>query len=283
MFDALSSSAASAGPAPVEAARPGRFTAEVHAELRRLARPPREDLSILAGNALLVCACWFLLPLSARNWLFELHGRLAFAIVLESWMLADTPTTNLLGNDARAALTALPDRRQVRRLLHVKATALACVVGPVSALAGVAIAVRDGRYGAGVATTALLLAVPFGTTAISSWLGMLFPYHRRSLRWRWAHRRRWRQHLRWAALVVTPYTVVPMIYGVLVGPAVLAATRVHHRDRFHHLSGPSLFIGCLVACVLAAIVYVLGSQVAAWLAVRRARTLQAYLADPDLG
>lgn len=281
MFDALSSPAVPAGPRP---AQPAGFAAEVRAELRRLARPPREDLSILAGNALLVCAGWFLLPVSARNWLFELQGPLAFAIVLESWMLADTPVTNLLANDRRAALAALSDPGRLHRLLQVKAAALTCVVGPVSALAAIVLAAREHRYGAGIATAVLLLVVPLGTTAISSWLGVLFPYHRRSLRWRWAHRSHWRQHVRWALLVVLPYSVVPMVYGLLVGPAVLAATRLREqRDRFHHLTGHSLLVACLVACALAAVVYGLASRVGAWLATRRAARLRQFLADPDLG
>ncbi len=282
MFDALSSPALPAGPA--EPPRPpASFGAEVRAELRRMMRPPRDDLSILAGNVLLVCACWFFLPVAARDWLFELHGRLAFAVVLQTWMLADTPATNVLGNDVTGALGALPDPQRLRRLMRVKTTALACIVGTVGAVVCMILAARDGRWAAGVATAALMFALPFGTTAVSSWLGVLLPYHRRSLRWRWAHRRDWRRHLRWAALVVIPYTAVPMVYGALVGPAALAAADMHHRDRHHYLTGPSLLVGAVIACLFAVAVYVLASHAGAWMATRRSRSLRAYLADPDLG
>lgn len=284
MFDALSSSAAPAqGAAPPQPVRAPGFAAELRSEIRRLVHPPRDDLSILAGNALLVCAGWFLLPPAARDWLFDLHGRLAFAVVLQTWMLADTPATNLLGNDVAGALAAIPDQRRLRRLLRVKVTALACVVGAVGAAASVALAARDGRWAAGAATAALMLTLPFGTAAVSSWLGVVLPYHRRSLRWRWAHRRLWRRHLRWAALVVIPYTAVPVLYGALVGPAALAAADMHRRDHHHHLTGPSLLVGAIIACLFAVAVYVVGSHAGAWMATRRARSLQTYLADPDLG
>jgi hypothetical protein len=36
---------------------------------------------------------------------------------------------------------------------------------------------------------------------VAAWLGIVFPYHPHSFRWRWQHRRSWRTHLRWAVLV----------------------------------------------------------------------------------
>ena len=60
-------------------------------------------------NALLVTICWFLLPDKIVNWLFTLHGPLAFPYFLEMWMLGDTPATNVAGRDAVRAAQQLHD------------------------------------------------------------------------------------------------------------------------------------------------------------------------------
>jgi hypothetical protein len=288
MFDALSSSAESApGAAQTRPDQPvprlRGFGADLRDEFRRLARAPRDDVSILAFNALLVAGCWFLLPSAARDWLFELHGPLAFAFVLQSWMLADTPATNPLGNDVSGAMAALPDRGRLRRLLRVKASALACVVGAVSALAGLIVAFLEQRYAAGLATTAVLLTLPFGTAAVAQWLGILLPYQRRSMHWRWAHRRPWGRTVRWLALVVVPFMAVPLVSAALVDPAAAAPAAMGDRDRFHHLTGSSLLMGAVLACLVAGLAYLLASRAGAWLAVRRAPALQSYLPDPESG
>src|SRR5947209_7218504 len=96
---------------------------DVRAELARLSRPPRTEVTDLASNAVLVTAAWFLLPPAARAWLFLLEGPMAFAVVLEAWMLGDPATTNVLGNDVEAALGALPDPARLRRVLRAKSVA----------------------------------------------------------------------------------------------------------------------------------------------------------------
>ena len=73
----------------------------VRSEYRRIFTERRDDLIAVGFNAGLVTICWFLLPDSIRNWLFTLHGALAFPFVLEMWMLGDTPATkNVAGRDA---------------------------------------------------------------------------------------------------------------------------------------------------------------------------------------
>lgn len=286
MFDALSSpdatpSADAASHGEPEA--PDRFRADLRGEFRRLATPPREDLSVLAFNAALVTGCWFLLPLAARDWLFELHGPMAFALVLQSWMLADTPTTNVLGNDVPAALRALPDPARLRRLFRVKAASLAVIVGVVSGLTSVALGVLEGRYAAGVARGIFLVALSFGTAAVSQWLGILLPYHRHTLRWRWDHRRPWRASVRWMTLVVVPYAVVPVVSAVLALPVTLVEIAAGDRGQHVHLTGASRLFGALIACLIALLAYPVGSRIGAWLAARRARSLQAYLSDGERG
>ena len=59
----------------------------VRSEYRRIFTERRDDLIAVGFNAGLVTICWFLLPDSIRNWLFTLHGALAFPFVLEMWML----------------------------------------------------------------------------------------------------------------------------------------------------------------------------------------------------
>lgn len=281
MFDSLSTADALPVGQPAERATAGvrSFGADLREEFRRLARAPWDDVSILAFNALMVVGCWFLLPAAARDWLFDLHGQLALAFVLQSWMLADTPSTNILGNDVGSALAALPDHDRLRRLLRVKTTALSLLVGVVSAIVAVVLGAEAHRLAAATAAAALLLVLPFGTAAVAQWLGILLPYQRHSARWRWSHRRRWWRNARWILLVVTPYTVVPMISAVLIGAGALvpAGTRV----RAHHVTRPSLLIGAAVICLVAALVYFLATRVGAWMAVRRARSLQAYLSNPE--
>ena len=287
MFDALSSpadpAATAATPTDGPPVEPARFRADLRRELRRLVTPPREDLSVLAFNAVLVAGCWFLLPLDARNWLFERHGPMAFAFVLQSWMLADTPTTNVLGNDVAAALRALPDQGRLRRLFRVKAASLAAVVGVISALTSVVIAVLQGRYATGVVTAVFLVALSFGTAAVSQWLGIFLPYHRHRVRWRWEHRRPWRTTARWMTLVVLPYSVVPLVSAALALPITLVALAAGKPAAHNPLTRPSLLIGALFACLVAVLAYPVGSRMGAWMAARRAPRLQAYLSDPDRG
>jgi hypothetical protein len=86
----------------------------VRSEYRRIFTDRRDDLIAVSFNALLVTICWFLLPDSVRNWLFTLHGALAFPYVLQMWMLGDTPATNVAGRDAVRAVTQLHDPAALR-------------------------------------------------------------------------------------------------------------------------------------------------------------------------
>ena len=81
----------------------------VRSEYRRIFTERRDDLIAVGFNAGLVTICWFLLPDSIRNWLFTLHGALAFPFVLEMWMLGDTPATNVAGRDAVRAVSQMQE------------------------------------------------------------------------------------------------------------------------------------------------------------------------------
>jgi hypothetical protein len=264
--------------------RDSTFRADLRDELGRLVRwPPSDALLTIAVNALLVCGGWLLLPPAAKAWLFTLQGPLAFAVVLASWMLADTPSTNMLGDDAERALAALPRPEHLRRLLRVKAAALACVIGPVTAVVCVAIALFDGNPAAGLAVALVLLVLPLGVAPLAAWLGVRWPYHPRRLAWRWAHRRPWRRTLRWGAIVVAPYVVVPAIALALMAPGIVAGVAIGDRGADGRLSGWSLAVPVVITCLLSAASFVLGPRGTTALVARREPALSAYLRDPDLG
>jgi hypothetical protein len=61
---------------------------------------------------------------------------------------------------------------------------------------------------------------------VAAWLGIVFPYHPRSLRWRWQHRRAWRTHLRWVVLAFAPFFHVPLIGLAILSPGVQLARSI---------------------------------------------------------
>ena len=252
-------------------------------ELKRCFRPPAEVPLILAANALLMCGGWFLLPDSLRDWLFSIHGALAFPIVLESWMLSDVPSTNMLGGDAAGALAALGDGRAFRRFLYAKSLALWILSAPLCAAIAIGIGTHNHHHFDTVAITAVILAMPFGVLGVSAWVGILFPYHPRSLRWRWAQRHHSPGSLvRWVLLVLTPYNFVPVVCGVVLAPALLL-TRHGSRSHLGLLTSREFSISALVCCAMALAAFVIGHAVGGRLAERRHARLVAYLTDPDRG
>jgi hypothetical protein len=259
------------------------FGADLRDELGGLFRRPSDDLLTIAVNALLVCGGWLLLPPGAKQWLFTLQGPLAFAVVLETWMLSDTPSTNMLGNQADRALAALPDPARLRRMLRVKAAALACVIGPVSAVVCVAIAIYDHNTAAGLAVALVLLVMPLGVTAIAPSLGVRWPYHPHRLAWRWAHRRPRRRTLRWGVVVVAPYLVEPSVALALLAPGIVAEVAIGDRGRGGDLSGWSLVAAVMLTCLFAGAAFFFGPLVTMWLVRRREPLLSAYLEDPQRG
>jgi hypothetical protein len=265
-------------PAPPKGLWPAVFL-----ELKRCLRPPAEIPQILAANAALVCGGWFLLPDSLRDWLFSVHGALAFPIVLESWMLSDVPSTNMLGGDAQGALAALGDGRSFQRFLYAKSLALWVLSAPICAALAIVIGTYQHHHIDTLAISAVILAMPLGVLGISAWVGILFPYHPRSLRWRWAQRRHSpRSLIRWVLLVLTPYNFVPVICGLVLAPAVLL-TRHGSRSHLGLLTSREFSVSALVCCAIALAAFIIGHAVGGRLAERRYTRLVAYLTDPDRG
>jgi hypothetical protein len=252
-------------------------------ELKRCFRPPAEIPLILAANAALMCGGWFLLPDSLRDWLFSVHGALAFPIVLESWMLSDVPSTNMLGGDAQGALAALGDGRAFKRFLYAKSLALWVLSAPICAAVAIVIGTHQHHHFDTFAISAVILAMPFGVLGISAWVGIAFPYHPRSLRWRWAQRRHSpRSLVRWVLLVLTPYNFVPLICGLVLAPAVLL-TRHGARSHLGLLSSREFSVSALICCSMALAAFIIGHAVGGRLAGRRRAQLVAYLTDPERG
>jgi hypothetical protein len=256
----------------------------IKAEYQRLLTIRRDDLVAVAGNAGLVTICWFLLPDTALNWLFALHGALAFAYVLEMWMLADTPATNVFGRDPDRALPLLRDPAAMRQWLRAKHIALWTFVGPPCAVVALVIGIARGQYSQAVAVALLLLSLPLGVLSVAAWIGIWLPYHPRELLWRWRHRSDWRGAvLRWGILVLLPFLVVPVIAVLLLTPTLLIWTLAAQPEPMRDVGPAGLWIGTAVACPVSLIVFAVGPVVTAKIASRRLDTLSGYLGNPEHG
>jgi hypothetical protein len=264
--------------------RPSDLAAAVRSEYVRIWTERRDDLVAVSFNAVLVTICWFLLPDSIRDWLFTLHGALAFAFVLEMWMLGDTPATNVVGRDAVRAMSQLHDPAALRLWLRAKHLALASLVGTFCALIALVIGIVEHRYMAGVATAIVLLFLPLGVLSIAAWIALWLPYHPQRLIWRWQHRSDWRAALlRWSALVVLPFLIVPLIALILLSPTLVIWILGARNSPPPHLPPADLWAGTAVAVVVSLIVFYWAPVVASEIARRRFDKLNGYLSDPEHG
>ena len=156
---------------------------------RRVFRPPFEIPLALVTNAVLVTLAWFLVPPRVHDWLFGLHGPLAFPVVVASWMLGDTPSTNVAGLDTTKALSVLEDAAAFRMWLLARSVVLTSLVGVPTAIIALVMGFQGQPVVKVVATCVVLAILPFGILPIAAWLGLLLPYHPKTIRWRWDHRR----------------------------------------------------------------------------------------------
>jgi hypothetical protein len=256
----------------------------VKAEYRRIFTERRDDLIAVSFNALLVTFCWLLLPDKIVNWLFALHGALAFPYFLEMWMLADAPATNVAGRDAVRAAAQLPDPAGLRLWLRAKHLVLASCVGPVAAIVAVIIGIVQHRYDMAAAVAITLLFLPLGVLSVAAWFGLWLPYHPRKLLWRWEHRSDWRAALlRWIFLVLLPFLVVPVIGLVLLLPNLIIWLIAHQGHPPHEIPPAGLWLGTLVSVAVSLIVFGWAPGVAAKIARRRRGQLRGYLSDPEQG
>jgi len=265
-------------------ALPGTLPAALRAEFRRALRPPYEAPSVVLGNGLLVTACWTLLPSSVVDAIFTLHGPLAFAMVLASWMYSDVPATNVLGGDARRTAAALPDPVTLRRLFYAKNLTLWVLITPLCTVAAIVIGIHVHRLTTTLLTVVWIALVPLGALGTSAWLGIWLPYHPLPVRYRWANRRRWWPLLgRWLLLLLAPYVLVPLLTAVLTLPSLLLWSAVAPSGSAKQLTDAEFGWGLILAAVIAVPAWIAGHHGGSRLAYRRRSRLADYLAHPDCG
>ena len=260
------------------------LSAAVKSEYVRIFTERRDDLIAVGFNAMLVTICWFLLPNSIVNWLFTLHGPLAFPYFLEMWMLGDTPATNVAGRDAIRAAQQLHDPAALRLWLRAKHIVMWSIVGPVGAIVAIVIGLVQHRYDDAAAAATVLLFLPLGVLSVAAWIGIWMPYHPQKLLWRWRHRSDWRAALvRWLALVLVPFLIVPAIATVLLIPSLIIWIIAHQGYPPQQMDTTGLWIGTAVSVAVSLTTFAWAPRVAAKIAGRRSERLHLYLSNPEHG
>jgi hypothetical protein len=253
------------------------ISSAVRSEYARIFKERRDDLLAVSFNAVLVTICWLLLPAGVTNWLFALHGALAFPFFLEMWMLGDTPATNVVGRDAVRAVAYLRDPAALRLWLRAKHLVLCSLVGPACALV-------QHRYMTGAAVATTLLFLPLGVLSVAAWVGLWVPYRPQKLLWRWQHRSDWRAALlRWGLLVLLPYLVVPLIAILLLVPSLIIWILAQRGYPPGEMAPADLWLGTAVSVIVSLIVFAWAPGIAAKIARHRFDKLGAYLGDPEHG
>ncbi|MFD4266561.1 hypothetical protein [Rhodococcus sp. NPDC058481] len=259
----------------------GTLAATVRSEWVRAWRWPAQVPLTVLGNAALVSVAWFLIP---RSWLFDFTGTWGFPIALAGWMYADVSATNVLGQDPGDALAVLTDGAALERLLRAKTVVLWLMVAPVCATVALAVGIVEHDLTLAALMAAGLWVIPLGPLALSGWVGVVFPYHQRSLRWRWANRRRfWSVVARWLVLVVLPYGVFPAGILVVLAVPLLMFHLLPPFDVGAVLSADGRVGFVLSASVLSVLVWFAAIRGAAIVAGRRAGSLTDYLGDAERG
>jgi len=267
-----------------DAELPGDLRSAVRAEFARVLRPPFETPLTVAVNAALMSSAWFFLPTSLKDDLFTLHGSVAFAFVLSSWMYSDVPATNILGPDALRVRAAIDRPDVLKRLLLAKNIVLWCFVAPICILIGFINAAGQTDKFTAVYSAIAIGIVPFGVLAVSGWLGILFPYHPVPVRYRWSQRHKWkRMLLRWGTLVLLPYAIVPALTVALLTPSLLLWGLLTPKGLSKKLPDNNFGLGIGLACVIAIAVLLVGHRIALRLIARRRDKLVEYLSDPLRG
>ena len=245
---------------------------------------PYEIPVSVAVNGALMSSAWFFLPTEWRDKLFTLHGTLAFALVLATWMYSDVPSTNVLGPDAGRVVTALDDPVMVRRLLYAKNVVLWLLITPLCAVVALVNGLINHSLLSTLYTVVAIGVLPFGFLAISAWIGILFPYHPMPLRYRWEHRRpRKRMLVRWVTLAVTPYVLVPLLAALMLVPSLLVWGFTAPHGLSEKLPDHDLGLGVAVACVIALACSLGGHRLGGVMVQKRRAKLVEFLSDPVRG
>ncbi|MFI5040599.1 MAG: hypothetical protein ACHQNA_01900 [Acidimicrobiales bacterium] len=255
----------------------------VRAEFAQAFRSPYEVPIVVAANGALMSGAWFLLPSWLKDWLFTLHGPLAFAVVLAGWMYSDVPATNVLAPDRKRVLEAIDDPAALRRILFARNIVLWLLVAPLCMLLAIVIGISSDRWPPTLLSIVAIAVVPFGALGIAAWVGILLPYHPLGLRERWEHRRPVVHTVRWLALVLVPYVLVPALATLVVLPSFALWAAMSPRGLHGRLPDDHLAAGIVLACVVSAAAWFGGHRVGIALAGRHRDKLVSYLGARDLG
>jgi hypothetical protein len=255
----------------------------VRREFQRAFHAPFFEPSVVVINGLLMAGAWFLLPTRWQDALFSLHGSFAFPLILSSWMYSDVPATNVLGADAPHAKAALDDPVALDRLLNARTILLWALVTPICVAIAIGIGIHDSQWARMALTILAIVIPPFGALGVAAWLGIWFPYHPIPLRERWAQRRSFgHMWVRWGALVLLPYAVVPALTVLTVAPAyVLWAA--FGKGLNAPLSDAHVAIGGVITLAFSLALWAYGRRVSRRLVRRHRVALGDYLADPTRG
>ena len=271
------------GPGHADAAAPPRLGPLVRLELRRAFQSPYVAPSVVVINGLLMTGAWFLLPTRWQDALFSLHGTFAFSLVLASWMYADVPATNVLGVGAQRTLEALDDPVALGRLLNARDIVLWMLVTPICVAVALGIGIYETQWTRLAVTVVMIVVPPFGALGVAAWLGVRFPYHPISLAERWRARRSWRHMwVRWLALVLLPYVLVPSLAVIALVPSYALWT-VTGSGQYAPLDDLRLAAGGVVALAVSLAMWRLGRRMSLRLVRRHDEYLKSYLADPSRG
>ncbi len=256
----------------------------VQSELREAVHAPYTVPLVVAFNGVLMAAAWFLLPTKWFDWLFTLHGPLAFAMVMAGWMYSDVPATNVLASDRERVLALLDDPPRLSRLLYAQNLTLWCFVAPFCTVVALIIGYLNNDWPPTLVSITAIAIVPFGALGVAGWVGIIWPYHPRDLRFRWQHRHDWSHMIvRWLALLLVPYGLVPLLGVLIITPSlvlwsVLSTNGLSHKLPTTHFAG-----GVAVAAVVSMCVFYGGHHAGLRLIRRRHDQLRNYLSDPDRG
>jgi hypothetical protein len=157
-------------------------------------------------------------------------------------------------------------------------------VGPVGAIVAIVIGLVQHRYDDAAAAATVLLFLPLGVLSVAAWVGIWMPYHPQKLLWRWRHRSDWRAALiRWLALVLVPFLIVPVIAIVLLTPSLIIWIIAHQGYPPHQMNTAGLWIGSAVSVAVSLTTFAWAPGVAAKIARRRYDRLHGYLSNPEHG
>jgi len=260
------------------------LAAAVRAEYARVFRWPFDTLFTVALNAAMMSSAWFFLPPDLVDKIFDLHGSVAFAFVLSSWMFSDVPATNVVAVDAPQFLGAVDHPRDLRHVLDARRIVLWSIVAPVCILVSFVTGFRGHDLLVTLYSAVAIGVIPFGVLAVSAWVGILFPYHPVPLPYRWRNRRKWWPMLgRWVTLVLVPYAVVPALTITFLAPSLLVWGITSKSGLSKQLPDNDVGLGIALACAIAFGAVFLGQHVSLRLIARRRDKLVSYLSDPLLG